>query len=95
MVRHGVRADEHQCVPGIGLGGPGGGDAIDEIAGNQGTINRRILGRWIERHAGQILGGLKIVRAGNAHNGVALWAIVQMGDQPGENPAKPVKPPRF
>ena len=51
-------------------------DAIEEIAGQRGVINSRMLGRWIERHAEQRNGGLRFVRAGKAH-GVARWQVVQ------------------
>ena len=51
-------------------------DAADEIAGQRGVINSRILGRWIERHAEQRLGGLRFVREGKSH-GVALWRVLQ------------------
>lgn len=51
-------------------------DAIDEIAGQNGRVNARMLGRWIERHAEQRNGGLRFVRAGKAH-GVVLWQVLQ------------------
>ena len=51
-------------------------DAIEEIAGQRGGINSRILGRWIERHAEQRNGGLRFVRAGKVH-GVALWQVTE------------------
>jgi hypothetical protein len=51
-------------------------DAADEIAGQRGVINSRILGRWIERHAEQRLDGLRFVREGKTH-GVALWRVLQ------------------
>ncbi|NMM13196.1 MAG: hypothetical protein HHJ17_06615 [Rhodoferax sp.] len=51
-------------------------DAIDEIAGQNGKVNARILGRWIERHAEQRNGGLRFVKAGKAH-GVMRWQVLQ------------------
>jgi hypothetical protein len=51
-------------------------DAADEIAGQRGVINSRMLGRWIERHAEQRRDGLRFVRVGKAH-GVALWRVLQ------------------
>ena len=51
-------------------------DAMDEIAGQNGKVNARILGRWIERHAEQRNGGLRFVRAGKAH-GVIRWQVLQ------------------
>jgi hypothetical protein len=51
-------------------------DAIDEIAGQNGKVNTRILGRWIERHAEQRNGGRRFVKAGKAH-GVMRWQVLQ------------------
>lgn len=51
-------------------------DAIEEIAGQHGRINSRMLGRWIERHAEQRKDGQRFVRAGKAQ-GVALWQVVK------------------
>lgn len=51
-------------------------DAIDEIAGQGGKINSRMLGRWIERHAEQRNGGLRFVKAGKVH-GVMRWAVLR------------------
>lgn len=51
-------------------------DAADEIAGQHGKINSRMLGRWIERHAEQRSDGLRFVKAGKAH-GVMRWQVRQ------------------
>lgn len=51
-------------------------DAINEIAGQNGKVNPRILGRWIERHAEQRSDGLRFVRAGKSH-GAVLWQVLQ------------------
>jgi hypothetical protein len=51
-------------------------DAADEIAGQHGKINSRMLGRWIERHAEQRNCGLRFVKAGKAH-GVMRWQVLQ------------------
>lgn len=51
-------------------------DAMDEIAGQNGKVNARMLGRWIERHAEQRNAGLRFVRAGKAH-GVMRWQVLQ------------------
>jgi hypothetical protein len=58
-------------------------DAADEIAGQNGKINSRILGRWIERHAEQRYGGLRFVRAGKAH-GVVRWQVLQTVERAAE-----------
>jgi len=51
-------------------------DAIDEIAGQNGKVNARILGRWVERHSEQRNAGLRFVKAGKAH-GVMRWQVLQ------------------
>jgi hypothetical protein len=51
-------------------------DAVDEIAGQRGNINSRMLGRWIERHAEQRHCGLRFVRASKVHN-VVRWRVLQ------------------
>jgi len=51
-------------------------NAIDEIAGQRGAINPRILGRWIERHAEQRHSGLRFVRASKVH-GVVRWQVLR------------------
>ncbi len=55
-------------------------DAMDEIAGQNGKVNPRILGRWIERHADQRIGGLRFVRSGKAH-GVMRWQVLQSAER--------------
>ncbi len=55
-------------------------DVVDEIAGQHGKINSRILGRWIERHAEQRSSGLRFVKAGKAH-GVLRWQVLQTVDR--------------
>ena len=53
-------------------------DAIREIASERGTsINPRILGRWIERHAEVRVGGLRIVRCAKSlkSNSAVKWQI--------------------
>lgn len=54
-------------------------EATSEIAGQNGHVNPRILGRWIERHAEQRMAGLRFVRSGKAH-GVALWRVLQSAE---------------
>jgi hypothetical protein len=48
--------------------------ALDEIAGEKGHINKRRLGRWIERHAGRIVDGLRFVKDGERQN-FARWRV--------------------
>lgn len=61
---------------GVSLGKTELFDAMDEIAGQNGKINSRMLGRWIERHAEQRKDGMRFVRAGKA-NGVVRWQVVK------------------
>lgn len=49
-------------------------DVFDEIAGERGVLNKRRLGRWIERHEGRVTDGKRLVRAGE-RQGVALWSV--------------------
>ena len=67
-------------------------DAIDEVAGERGRPNSRILGRWIERQVGRRHGGRWFVR-GRMLNGYGTWAIEREPRRPAEsNPLKPTKP---
>jgi hypothetical protein len=52
-------------------------DVLDEIAGERGVINKRRLGRWLERHQGQVVTlddgrALKLMRVGT-RQGYAIW----------------------
>ena len=51
-------------------------DALDEIAGQNSKLNVRILGRWLERHSGQLCTGLRLVLA-NKTNGLKRWTVVR------------------
>ncbi|MFA6498006.1 MAG: hypothetical protein WC256_12955 [Desulfurivibrionaceae bacterium] len=54
------------------------GDTLLEIAGDGNNINPRRLGRWIERHAGRLLGGKKIETVGRT-GGSCRWRVVHLG----------------
>lgn len=47
--------------------------AMEEIAGEGHTINPRRLGRWIEKHKGRIVDGLRFER-GPDRNGMGTWS---------------------
>jgi hypothetical protein len=49
-------------------------DAIDEIASERGTLNRRILGRWIERHVDSRRNGRWFAR-GTIRTGSQTWVV--------------------
>ena len=63
-------------------------DAIDEIAGERGSINPRILGRWIERQDGARIAGFYLERCGTRQR-AALWRIRRYGEQPRDEPRGP------
>jgi hypothetical protein len=48
--------------------------AMDDIAGQNGKLNSRILGRWIERMQGRIVDGKRFVRIGH-RDGLLHWAV--------------------
>ncbi|WP_295608761.1 hypothetical protein [uncultured Lamprocystis sp.] len=54
-------------------------DAIAEIADERGQLNRRILGRWIERHVERRHDGLRLVR-GTLSRGSPTWILTK--DEP-------------
>ena len=53
------------------------GSAVDDIAGQAGRVNSRMLGRWIERMTGRIVAGKLFVRVG-LRAGVLHWAVSQL-----------------
>ena len=53
-------------------------EVLQEIAGEPERINRRRLGRWIERHAGRPIDGLKIEDAGS-RAGTRQWKVGRVG----------------
>lgn len=54
-------------------------DALESIAARTGTISTRSFGRWLSRHKGRVLGGLKVQQlGGNAKNGIR-WRVVEHG----------------
>nr|MDH4418936.1 hypothetical protein [Acidovorax sp.] len=54
------------------------GTALEEIAGQAGKVNSRMLGRWIERMTGRIVGGRLFVRVG-LRAGVLHWSVGKVG----------------
>lgn len=54
--------------------------AMDDIAGQAGKINSRMLGRWIERMQGRIVDGKRFVRIGH-RAGLLHWAVHQSAAQ--------------
>lgn len=52
-------------------------NALEEVAGMRGEINRRVLGRWLEKHADRIINGLALRRAGKTSNKVLRWQVLK------------------
>ena len=63
-------------------------DALDEIAGQNSKLNVRILGRWLERHAGQLCTGLRLVLT-NKTNGLKRWTVVRTVERAATEKASP------
>lgn len=65
--------------------------AFDEVAGQAGRINPRILGRWIERQVGRRLGGLWFDRIG-LRKGYVHWAVNATTGSADQIPPEATKP---
>jgi len=67
-------------------------DALDEVAGQNGKINVRILGRWLEKHSDRLSDGLRLKLVSKSH-GLKRWAVVRSKEREkrAENPEKVVK----
>lgn len=61
------------------------GVAMEDIAGQAGKVNSRMLGRWIERMTGRIVGGKLFSRVG-LRSGVLHWAV-NLARHQGEPPS--------
>lgn len=66
-------------------------DALDEIAGQGGRLNPRILGRWVEKMQGRRIGGRYFYRVG-LRRGVMHWSVNTTADQRQINTPKPTTP---
>lgn len=67
-------------------------EAVEEIAGQSGYINKRMLGRWIERMAGRIVNGKSFVRVG-LRAGVMHWRVSYARPAPADIPQIAPNPP--
>ncbi|MBS0590294.1 MAG: hypothetical protein JSR65_06610 [Proteobacteria bacterium] len=70
-------------------------DALEDIALQGRDLNRRILGAWIAKHAGQILGSLRFARIKDDRNGVAMWAVQRIATRPETTLLNPADPARW
>jgi hypothetical protein len=64
-------------------------DALDEIAGQNSKLTVRILGRWLERHAGQLCTGLRLVLA-NKTNGLKRWTVMRTVERAATEKTNPI-----
>lgn len=53
-------------------------EVVRDVAEQRGQINRHRLGRWIARHQGRIVGGLKFERDSAKAGGVERWKVVMV-----------------
>ena len=65
--------------------------ALDEIGGQGAKINARIVGRWIERHVGKRIKGLRIERGGISR-GLTTWIVKRDAPTAEIKPTKPTTP---
>jgi hypothetical protein len=65
--------------------------ALDEIGGQGSKTNPRIVGRWIERHVGKRIKGLRFER-GTMSRGLTTWIVKRDGPTTENKPTKPTTP---
>lgn len=65
--------------------------ALDEIGGQGAKTNPRIVGRWIERHVGKRIKGLRFER-GTMSRGLATWIVKRDAPTTGHKPTTPTTP---
>jgi hypothetical protein len=65
--------------------------ALEEIGGQGAKINTRIVGRWIERHVGRRIGGLRFER-GPLAGGLTTWRVRRDAATTQNKPPTPTKP---
>lgn len=66
--------------------------AVEEVAGQAGHINRRILGRWVERMTGRIVNGKSFARVG-LRGGLTHWRVNVVRTASHETPQMAPNPP--
>lgn len=52
-------------------------DALESVASRGGTVSAKALGRWLRRHIGRVLDGLKVQKAGGDEKRGARWRVVE------------------
>jgi hypothetical protein len=53
------------------------------VAEEKGSINTRRMGRWLKKHEGRIVSGLRFESAGE-RGGVLLWGVISANGEAGE-----------
>jgi len=64
-------------------------EVLSDIADERGQINRKRLGRWIARHAGRLVGGLKFEKLPTARN-ADQWKVVSVSTVSSVSASHPV-----
>ncbi len=49
-------------------------EVLQEVTGDRHAPNVKKLGHWIKRHAGQVVGGLKLVKSPTTRNAI-VWQV--------------------
>jgi hypothetical protein len=65
------------AIRAIASGGPLA-DALEGLAGPTGRVSSKSLGRWLKRHQGRIMGGMRLTATGDAKRGF-VWQVVTHG----------------
>jgi putative DNA primase/helicase len=52
-------------------------DALESVATRGGTVSAKALGRWLRRHIGRVLDGLKVQKSGGDEKRGARWRVVE------------------
>jgi hypothetical protein len=65
--------------------------ALDEIGGQGAKTNARIIGRWIERHVGKRINGLRFER-GTMSRGLTTWIVKRDVPTTENKPTTPTTP---
>ena len=53
-------------------------EVLIEINGGQSSLNHRKLGRWLKRHAGRIVDGLKFEQDDSVRLSAQAWRVISV-----------------
>jgi hypothetical protein len=79
------------CAVARGVDGNDLHSALAEIGGQGAKMNSRIVGRWIERHVGKRIKGLRFER-GTMSRGLTTWIVKRDAPATEDKPTKPTTP---